>query len=146
MKLRRAPSMLSHKKRLPEWRTVTRLYLQQRGSLLGMAWHMAKALWSGPVPRSVWRQRILRHCNGCPCFDREARQHPDGRKWRLNACAGPHGSGCGCWVPAVALSANPSGNGCWLRSVDATEGGWPAYRFPSFWARILAPFRFLCGR
>ncbi len=70
----------------------------------------------------------------------------DGRKWHLNACAGPYGSGCGCYTPFLALSANPGRKGCW--GADNSEGafGWEAYRFPSIWHRLYAPIRFLLGK
>lgn len=138
--------MLNRRKRLPEWREVTRVYLEQRGSRWSMIRHIARAVWSGPVPRNIWRLRILKGCKGCPCFDREALQHPDGRKWRLNACAGPHGSGCGCWIPTLALSANPGTTGCWMYEASEGRDGWPAYHWPSIWHRLAAPFLFLLGR
>lgn len=131
-------------KRWPEWSAVTNRYLEQRGPLT--AWHLLKAIWAGPVPRAVWRQRILRGCNGCICFDREINIHPDLRRWKANACAGPHGTGCGCWVPTVALSANPNGNGCWMHTINEGHGGWPAYKFPTIWHRLWASIGFLLGR
>lgn len=137
---------LDLKKRWPEWRLVASIYLENGGSFISMVRHMAKALWAGPVPREVWRHRILRGCNGCPVFDREVQEDVNGRKWRLNACAGPHGTGCGCWVVTLAMSANPSGNGCWLHTVNDGVGGWPAYRFPTVWHRLFAPIRFLFGK
>lgn len=109
-------------------------------------WHLLKAILAGPVPRKIWRLRILKGCKDCPVFCREPLVHPDGRKWRLNACAGPGGSGCGCHVPMLAISANPGRKGCWYYDVSDGEHGWPAYHFPSIWHRLAAPFRFLLGR
>lgn len=126
---------LNWNRRLPEWRTVSAIYLQQRGGRWSMAVHIARALWSGVVPRQIWRVRILSGCKGCPCFDRE-----------LKACAGPYGTGCGCYVPLLALSANPSGRGCWMHTVTDGQGGWPAYHYPTFWARLFSPIAFLLGR
>lgn len=132
--------MMKLKKRFPEWLTVVRVYQQQRGPLPFL--HMLRAILAGPVPRYVWRHRLLRGCNGCPVFDRSERVHQDGRKWRTNACAGPHGTGCGCWTPAIALFA-PA---CWMHTVNDGQGGWPEYRHPTIWHRLWAPIRFLLGR
>lgn len=127
--------MISWRKRLPEWQHVTRLYMERGGGAFAMGWHIAKALWSGVVPRKIWRVRILSGCKNCPCFDRHNK-----------ACAGPHGSGCGCYIGLVALSANPSGNGCWMHTHNDGQGGWPAYHYPSFWARLFSPILFLMGK
>lgn len=138
--------MLKWSKRWPEWREVARIYLELRGSRWSMVRHIARAVWAGPVPRKIWRLRILKGCKNCPVFDREFNRHPDGRGWRLNACAGPHGSGCGCFVPTLALSANPGKTGCWIHDRTGGEEGWPAYHFPSIWHRLAAPFLFLFGK
>ncbi len=136
--------MMNWSRRKREWQTVIALYHQQRGRL--PLWHLVKAAWSGPVPRNVWRARILRGCNGCPVFNRALHEYPDGTKRPLNACAGPHGSGCGCYIPLLALSANPNGSGCWMHTVNDGQAGWPAYRFPTILHRLWAPIRFLLGR
>lgn len=138
--------MIDWSKRWPEWREVAKIYLARRGNRWSMLWHMARAIWSGPVPRKIWRLRILKACKTCPVFCRVPKSYPDGRKRALNACAGPHGSGCGCWIPTLALSANPGRIGCWMHDVTDGEEGWPAYHFPTLWDRLMAPIRFLLGR
>lgn len=135
--------MLNLRKRLPEIREVARIYQEQRGH--SPFWHIIRAAWTGPVPRSVWRQRLLTKCKGCPLHDREQRVHRNGRKWRLNACAGPLGTGCGCPVFTVAMTANPSGLGCWGKTWDG-DFGWGPFVYRSFWHRLTVTFWFLLGR
>lgn len=136
--------MINFRKRFTEWRTVVRIYQEQRGPL--PLWHMVKSILAGPVPRKVWRERLLKGCKNCPVFCREEQAMPDGRKWRLNACAGPHGSGCGCWCPSVAISTNPNGHGCWGYTYTAGEIGWPEYRYRSLWHRVKVTIGFLFGK
>jgi hypothetical protein len=136
--------MLNARKRIPEWRAVVRIYQEQRGPL--PFWHLFKAILAGPVPRSVWRERLLKGCKNCPVFCREEQAMLDGRKCKLNACAGPYGSGCGCWCPTVALSANPGVNGCWGADNGDGSFGWPAYRFTSLWHRVKVTIGFFFGQ
>ena len=103
---------------------------------------MLRALLTGPVPRSVWRQRI-RTCQRCPIYDRVHK-----------ACRviSPRGArlGCGCYVPFKALSASPyegdGGRGCWGRATMGESEGWPEHRFnsPAEFAWTLIDF--LLGR
>ncbi len=78
-------------------------------------------------------------CYQCPLFDKEFLRcfsvHPDF-----------YGTGCGCYVLFSALTAEPYVGGCWGRAAYGSNFGWGAYRFPSVWARIAAPFRFMLGK
>jgi hypothetical protein len=106
-------------------------------------WRMIRALMSGTVPRSVWRERMRYGCYQCPVFNKE----------RLT-CRGavPQVSrlGCDCFIPLLALTAEPyissEGSGCWGRAALGGEFGWGAYKFPTRGARLVSPIRFLLGK
>lgn len=102
-------------------------------------WGLVQAVWSGPVPRKVWRER-MRTCMRCPLYSR-----PGG----IPLCRSSHpdmlGIGCGCYLPFTAAAAEPYVGGCYGRTL-APDLGWPPYRHPSFRARLLAPFLFLLGK
>lgn len=100
---------------------------------------MILAILSGPVPRAVWRQRMRYGCYECPLFNHD----------RLT-CRGviePYDQhGCDCFVPYSALTAEPYPSGCYGRAKFGEDFGWGAYRFPSWWDRIIAPIRFALGK
>lgn len=79
---------------------------------------IGRALLSGSVPRRVYIRR-LRTCMRCPVYD------PIRRVCRPRDPAYAH-LGCGCFVPFVALTANPYGRGCWGHSY-LNSVGWPAF-------------------
>lgn len=133
--------MFNWRKRLSEWRAV----LARKGVKVS-TFALGRALLSGPVPPDVWRDR-MRVCLRCPVYDAELRacrkRTSDGRV-----------QGCSCYTPFLALTAVPYTleGGCWAREVTRkaypaeAQEGWPAYRFPSRWARIRAIFRFITTR
>lgn len=97
---------------------------------------MIRAILSGPVPRSVWRERLRYGCYQCPVFNKE-----------LLTCRGAvplvaH-LGCDCFVPFSALTAEPYAGGCWGRAAIGNGFGWGTYRFKSRWDRLTSPIRFL---
>lgn len=102
-------------------------------------WRMGLAILSGPVPRKVWRERMRYGCYQCPLFNKEFR-----------TCRGAIPQlahlGCSCYVPFSAMTAEPYAGGCWGRATIGDTFGWGAYVFPSRWARISAPVRFLLRR
>lgn len=121
-------------KRIAEWRVV----LAHKGVKVSIL-ALVRAVLSGPVPPEVWRAR-MRVCLRCPVYDHE-----------LKACHKViHDSiyhrvlGCFCYVVFLALTAVPysPNGGCWARELSPTEG-WPAYRFPSRWAKVRAVWRFV---
>lgn len=102
------------------------------------AFKMLRALASGPVPASVWRDR-MRVCLRCPIYDQ-----------KLKACRKVMPSvgrilGCFCFVPYLALTAAPYEHGCWVHEITDGEG-WPIYRFHSRKAKIKAVWRFICNK
>lgn len=102
-------------------------------------WGLVLALWSGPVSRTVWRQRI-RTCLRCPLYSK-----PGGVMLCQSTHPKMYGVGCRCYIPFKALTAAPHEAGCFGRML-MPDLGWPAYRHPSLWARLWAPVRFLCGK
>lgn len=116
-------------RRLREWYEVLRLE-GERGRLPW--WKMVRAVWSGPVPRAVWRRR-MRTCLRCPLYN------PAYRSCR--PVSHPH-LGCGCYVPFTALSAAPYDAGCWGRGM-AEDVGWPSYQDPRRFARLRLVLAFL---
>jgi hypothetical protein len=134
--------MLAYRKRLRHWFAVVLQFCNaepphRRAQALAVAvWRMLRAIVSGPVPADVWRNRV-RKCGRCPvrsddwvCF----RQLSDGRML-----------GCRCDLAFLCLSAAPYPKGCWAHEITEHEG-WPAYRYPSRWAKIRAFFRFIRGK
>lgn len=120
---------LHWKRRLSEWVVVAR---KHHGLASGLT--MLRALMSGPVPADVWRSRI-RVCLRCPVLSRS--------DWACHAVlADGRVCGCKCYVPYLALTAVPYEGGCWAHQY-APPAGWPAYKFPSFRAKVAAVFRFL---
>jgi hypothetical protein len=97
---------------------------------------MFKAILSGPVPRKVWRERLRYGCYECVLFNKE-----------LLTCRGamkPYDQwGCDCFLPFKAMSAEPHKGGCYGRETFKGDFGWGAYVWPSRWARIMAPIRFI---
>lgn len=79
---------------------------------------MLRALLTGRTSLRVWRRRV-RTCRGCPIYDRELRR-----------CRGPVfngvASGCGCYVPYLALTKRPYPAGCWGRAALGGSFGWGA--------------------
>lgn len=121
--------MLHWRKRLGTWARHIRA---QRGRVPWVK--MALGLLSGPVPAEVWRSRI-RTCARCPVKSPEAwvcrRELSDGRV-----------IGCSCDLVMKCLTAAPYARGCYARMLSETEG-WPAYVFPTRWAKIRAVWRFI---
>lgn len=74
-------------------------------------------LGEGVVDRATWRAR-LRVCGRCPVYARDWKQ--------CLLVDGEERSGCGCYVPFVALVKRPYPLGCWWREYVDDEGGWPA--------------------
>lgn len=123
-------------RRIRQWLAALRMAGVTRVPWLGLL----RAILSGPVPRRVWRQRLRYGCFQCPLYSKI-----DG----IPVCRSSHpdmlGIGCGCYLPFLAMSAEPYRGGCFGRTL-VDDIGWPAYRHPSFRARLLAPIRFLFGR
>lgn len=121
--------MLHWGKRIAEWRAV----LAHKGVKVSTV-ALLRALFSGPVPADVWRDR-MRVCMRCPVYDRD-----------LRACFKPLSDGrvigCGCYTPFKAMTAAPYARGCYAREITEHEG-WPAYRFTSWWAKVRAIWRFV---
>lgn len=128
--------MLNWTKRLTQWAVVVRWSRGKDGRVPWM--NMLLAILSGPVPRSVWRQRI-RTCLHCPLY-----------RGDLRACSSTHpdfmGLGCHCNTTMLALFAEPYPGGCIAKYWGDETIGWAAYRFPSIWHRIAAPIRFIFAR
>lgn len=121
-------------RRIREWIAVLRL---TQGEGTKIPWFgLVRAVLSGPVPRTVWRQRIRYGCYQCPVYDR-------GIHRCRNPLPGYEGTGCGCYLPFSALSAAPYPKGCWAKEVDDEELGWTAYRWPSRWAKLRAVICFI---
>jgi hypothetical protein len=121
-------------KRIAEWRTV----MAQKGVEVSIV-SLARAVLSGPVPADVWRDR-MRVCLRCPVFNRELKACHK----RIESGAFHRDLGCRCYTPFLAFTAVPytRAGGCWAREI-ATNEGWPAYIFPSRWAKVRAAWRFL---
>lgn len=120
------------RKRITQWIEAIR---RASGAGAHIPWlGMVRAFLSGPVPRRVWFHR-LSVCRKCPVFNRSG--------W---ICRSPlHGyenTGCGCFIPFSALSAAPYPQGCWIAEASENQAGWPAYVFPSRWAKLRAVLRF----
>lgn len=128
---------MNWRRRLREWIAVIR-FAHGKGAEIPW-WGMFLAILSGPVPRAVWRQRMRQGCYKCVLFRRD-----------LHACSSIHprylGLGCSCYTPFLALWAEPYPGGCIAKFWKNEDVGWPAYRFPSRWARLWAPVAFLLGR
>lgn len=95
-----------------------------------------------PVPRRVMGAR-MQTCRKCPLFDIE----------HLICCGtmGPlKGMGCRCYLPFKVISPEPylgtRTTGCYGHALFGDDFGWPAYAFPSRWAKATAFVRFLFGR
>ena len=102
-------------------------------------WGMVQALLSGPVPRSVWRQRLRYGCFACPLYSSVQMPGTTKKTDRLHLCKSTHpqmlGVGCHCAVNIVALTADPYGKaGCFGRNLDE-EMGWPVHQDNRRWWR-----------
>lgn len=134
--------MLHLRKRLREWADIVRWH---HGSVSWLA--MGLAILSGPVPRAIWRAR-MRKCRQCPVHARRLLRDNHGiLKWvGLHLChhqSGAQTLGCGCNTTFLALTAAPYPTGCWARETTKNDrDGWPAYVFPSRWAKVRAVWRF----
>ena len=84
-------------------------------------WGLVRAVASGPVPRTVWRNRLRYGCFQCPLYSKI-----DG----VHLCRSTHpdmmGAGCGCYLPFLALWAAPYEHGCYGKELEA-DIGWPVY-------------------
>jgi hypothetical protein len=122
------------RKRIKQWIAVLR---QTHGEGVKIPWWgLVLAVWSGPVPRQVWRARIRYGCYQCPVYNRELRRcRPD--------LPGYEEVGCGCYLPFSALTAQPYPKGCWAKQVDDPELGWAAYVWPSRWHKWRAVICFI---
>lgn len=99
-------------RRLREWRAAVRA----AGRKVSW-WVMLRALWSGRVPRAVWRQR-MRVCLRCPVL----------RAGLI--CGDGQTLGCSCYTPFLAMTAQPYEKGCWVRQVGVLTEGWGPYWKP----------------
>lgn len=122
------------RKRIKQWFEVLRW---AHGRDVKIPWlGLVRALLSGPVPRAVWRERLRYGCYRCILFNGKYR-----------ACSSTHprhlGVGCSCYLPFAALTAQPYEHGCF--GYETLEGriGWPAYRWPSRWAKARAIICFI---
>lgn len=125
------------RKRIPQWIQAIR---SEHGRGARVPWlGMVRAVLSGPVPSEVYRHRLLGGCRKCPIFDRRR------LVCRSTLPAYRH-MGCGCYLGFSALSAAPYPRGCWLAQASDGRGGWPAYVWPSRWAKARSALYFLVGR
>lgn len=128
---------MNWRRRIPQWMLLVEAE-SSKGSRLGLALKMLRAILSGPVPRRVWRRRMRKGCFKCPIYNPVTKAcrpiHPEFKHL-----------GCGCYTPFSALWARPYRNGCWGR--DHMENiGWPAYFHANRWAQFVAIMRFLVGK
>jgi hypothetical protein len=128
---------MNWRKRIPEWVAVLRF---EHGAGVKIPWrHQFVALLSGPVPRDVWRDRLRNGCFKCVLFDKE--------RMVCRGVVKPFNQwGCGCYLPFVALAAEPYKGGCYGRATFGYDFGWPAYHFRSRWSKMTAFWRFLRHR
>jgi hypothetical protein len=124
------------RKRIPQWTQSVR---REHGRGARIPWlGMIRALLSGPVPKAVFMHR-LSVCRKCPVFDRK-------RLVCRSTLPGYEYAGCGCLLQFSALAAAPYPRGCWLAEATDGRGGWPAYVWPSRWAKLRSTLYFLIGR
>lgn len=99
---------------------------------------LIKIVFSGPVPRRVWRERLRYGCYQCELFNK-----------KLLTCRGtipPYSSyGCDCFLPFSCLFPEPHKGGCYGRERFGPTFGWGAYRMGR-WERLWSPIRFLLRR
>lgn len=140
-KARTKSDVLRRRKRIAEWRVV----LAQKGVKVS-TWALVRAVLSGPVPADVWRYR-MRVCRRCPVYNRELKACHK----RISQGQYHRDLGCNCYTPFLALTAVPYSKegGCWAREVtkeaqpESARQGWPAYPFPSRWAKVRAIWKFI---
>lgn len=137
---------MNYKRRIPQWIEALKLDDRTAGSLPWLT--MFRAVLSGVVPRKVWHTR-MRTCMTCDLYSTVQMKGTTKRTDKLHLCKSSHpamlGAGCHCAVNILALTANPYGFGCIGRTI-APDIGWPAYVWPSRWARIKATLAFLLNR
>lgn len=109
--------MILNRKRIKQWIALLR---HEHGAHRRIPWlGLLRAVGSGTVPRSVWRDR-MRTCHNCPLFSGKDRL-------ACRSLINPD-LGCGCYVPFTALTAEPYEGGCWGWAYTNGQIGWPAYR------------------
>lgn len=126
-------------RRLKQWLVALRLAGVSRVPW----WGLVQAVMSGPVPRTVWRER-MRTCMTCDLYSTHQMEGTTKRTDRLHLCKSNHpqllGIGCHCAVNIVALTADPYRRaGCFGRNL-APEIGWPAYVDTRSWPRRILDF------
>lgn len=132
-------------RRIRQWLFALRL-----AGVKNVPWFgLVSAVFSGPVPRNIWRARLRYGCFKCPLYS--SIQMPDTTKLtdRTHLCRSTHpdmlGVGCGCELNLTAMWANPHGKGCFGQDIDP-DLGWPPYYWPSRWARVRAVIDFVFRR
>lgn len=124
-------------KRFPEWLSALREEKRSAGRIPWLTF--ARSVFSGTVPRHVWRQRLRYGCYQCELFNRA--------KHTCRGTVPPYDQhGCNCYIPFSALTAEPYPGGCYGRAKFGPDFGWGTYQFPSRMARLLSPLSFLMRR
>lgn len=137
---------MNWRKRFKQWLLALRLEKLSAGKLPWLT--MLMAIFSGVVPRLVWRER-MRICMKCDFYS-TVQSHGTYKKTdRLHLCKSSHpsmlGAGCHCAVNISALSSNPYGDGCYGRNLDKSIG-WPSYTWPSRLDKCKSVIDFLLKR
>lgn len=135
---------MNWRRRIPQWIEALRL-----AGVRNVPWFgLVRAVWSGPVPRAVWRERLRYGCFRCPLYSSVQMPGTTKKTDRVALCRSTHpafmGLGCNCYLPFLAMAAEPHPEGCFGKTLPLTLGlGWGPHIWPSRWARVRSVIDFL---